>query len=451
MTRKELSLARVLVFGLLAPLVAAITSTEGKNKEKIDAPSAGSGEGLAYEPIQKVEVYADNATAPASRIPPVEGWWDSNICSGDFCVYTNWRIAKGRGLVAVTRAEEFQKLERIEDHLNRGENKYLQDPVPFTTTEILNKGPGITATQTIRRGKPLMVWSPVLMVHRSLFDQVPKKKERTRLLEAAISYLPEATQATFNKQRLRPGEPDITSNPRSVEEILLAHPFEIDLGYAARKLDELNHSKHYVNYPEISVLQHDCRANVATYIDNSFALRTTVARRVQAGEELTVTYVDPFLSRAERSAWVKRHRVPAQGTGTTEGGVCPCKACSLPGGEKGEEAVKGEKRLKEILAIRAELRNHDSTKVDFAMIERFLMLYEEERLHVKLLEAYELAALNFNYLGDDKRAKKYADLAVQAGIVEGGVESNDVVAMRVMAKDIKGHYSYRYTLKRRGL
>ncbi|KAK4150201.1 hypothetical protein C8A00DRAFT_37206 [Chaetomidium leptoderma] len=432
--------ARVLLLGLLAPLAVA---------DKADPPPAGSADGLAYEAIQKVQIYTDNATAPAGQTPPVEGWWDSKICSGTFCVYTNRRLAKGRGLVAVTKAEEAQKLERIEDHLDRGENKYLtDDPLPFTQTEVLSKGPGLTATKPIRRGKQLMVWSPVLLVHKSLFDQVPKKKERTRLLEAAISFLPDETRTKFNTQR--GGD---TTNPRrrrSIEQIVLAHPFEIDLGYANHKPDENSHSKHYVNYPEAAQFQHDCRPNVATHKDNAFALRATVARRVQPGEELTISYVDPFWPRDDRAAWVKRHRGDGNnGDDDVEGG-CPCKACTPPGGLKGEAAVEGEKRLKEILAIRAELRNHDSTKVDFKMIERFLKLYQEERLHIKLADAYELAATNFNYLGDDKRAQKYADLAVQAGIVEGGVESNDVVAMRVMAKDVKGHYSYRYTLKRRG-
>jgi hypothetical protein len=442
MTWGQLSLARVLLLGLLAPLAAA----DAKGKVNADPPPSGSGDGLAYDPIQKVDIYTDNATAHAPLTPPVEGWWNSKICSGAFCVYTNRRIAKGRGLVVVTKAEEFQKLERIEDHLNRGENKYLEDPVPFTTTQVLHKGPGLTATKPIRRGKPLMVWSPVLIVHKSLFDQVPKKKERTRLLEAAISFLPDSTRATFNAQR---GGGNTNNPPRSVEAILLAHPYEIDLGYATHKQTEENHSKHYANYPEAAALQHDCRPNVATYLDGAFALRATVARRVQAGEELSVSYVDPFLPRDERAAWVRRHR-GVEGSGGEEVQGCPCKACSPDGGPKGEKAVEGEKRLKEILRIRGELRNHDSKVVDFKLIERFLKLYEEERLHVRLAEAYELAAVNFNYLGDDKRAKKYADLAVQAGIVEGGVESNDVIAMRIMAKDVKGHYSYRYTLKRRG-
>lgn len=428
---------RVLVLGLLTRLAAAGSDT------KADSPQGGSADGLAYEQIEKVEIYTGNGTAPQS--PPVEGWWESKICSGAFCVYTNQRIANGRGLVAVTKFEEFQKLERIEDHLNRGENKYLEDPVPFTTTEVLHKGPGLTATKAIRRGKPLLVASPVLIVHKSLFDQVAKKSERTRLLEAAISYLPASTLALFNTQRT-----GSSNGKRSIEAILHAHPFEIDLGYATHKQTADDHSRHFANYPEAAAFQHDCRPNVATHMDGSFALRATVARRVQPGEELTVSYIDPLLSRDERAAWVKKHRgVVSGGEEVVEGG-CPCRACSPTGGLKGELAVEGEKRLKEILKIRAELRNHDSTKVDFEMIERFLKLYEQERLHVKLADAYEVAALNFNYLGDDKRAKKYAELAVQAGIVEGGVQSNDVIAMRIMAKDVKGHYSYRYTLKRRG-
>ncbi|KAK3302717.1 uncharacterized protein B0T15DRAFT_313270 [Chaetomium strumarium] len=437
-----LSLTRVLLLVLLAPLTAA--DADAKSKVKADPPPAGSGDGLAYESIQKVDIYTDNATAPAAQSPPVEGWWESKICQGEYCVYTNRRLFNGRGLVAVTKFEEFQKMERVDDYLNRGENKYFEDPVPFVETEVLNKGLGITANKTIRRGKVLMSWSPVLVVHKAFFNQVPKTADRARLLETAISFLHPATRAKFDKQRVVP--PGSSSpNARSIEDILLAYPYEVDMGFNNyHQMDENNHSKHYVNYPEAAVLQHDCRPNVATHIDQSFSLRATVARRVQPGEELTVSYIDPFLPRSERVAWVKRHR-----SGGGEVG-CPCSACSPPGGPKGEAAKKADARLKEITAMRAELRNHDSTKVDIKMIDRFVRLYEEERLHARLAEAYELAALNANYLGDDKRAKKYADLAVQAGIVEGGTQSNDVVAMRIMASDIKGHYSYRYTLKRRG-
>ncbi|KAL2150566.1 hypothetical protein VTH82DRAFT_7129 [Thermothelomyces myriococcoides] len=437
MARRQLSWARVLFFGLLAPLAAAAADANAKAKE-------GSSDGLASDTIEKVDVYTDNATVPITQIPPVDGWWDSKICSGSYCVYTNHRIGNGRGIVAVTRPDDFQKFERFEQHLNRGENQWLQDPESFKPADIPGKGPGLVATKTIRRGKPLMVWSPVLAVHKSFFEHVTKRKERDRILEAAVSFLPEATRIAFDKQRARPGDTEGT-NPRSVEDIILAHPFEIDLGYMTfRRMDSDEHSRHYVNYPEVSLFQHDCRPNVATFIDNSFSLRGTVARKVVEGEELSVSYIDPFLPREQRASWVRQYR----GHPDTKG--CACSACSPPGGPKGGKAAEADKRLKEILSIRAELRNPESTKVDIPMIERFVKLVEEDRLHAKFAEPYELAALNFNYLGDDKRAKKYADLAVQAGIVEQGVDANDVIAMKIMAKDIKGHYSYRYTLKRRG-
>lgn len=443
----QLSLTRVLLLGLLAPLAAA--------EDKAKADTAGSADGLAYEAIDRTEIYTDNATAP--NIPPVEGWWDSKICSDTlepYCVYTNRRVANGRGMVVVTKPDEFHKLDRLEEHLNQGENKYLQDPLPFTSTSSPTHGLSLTATTAIRRGKPLLSFTPILLVHKSFPAQVPRKKERTRLLEAALSYLPPQTQTLFNTQRPRPGD---TSglNPRSVEDILLAHPFELDLGYAtyrkqgAEDDDPHDHSRHWANYPEAAGFRHDCRPNVATHMDRSFSLRATVARRVKPGEELTVSYVDPFQPRDVREEWVQAHRSVALGPDGKGTGGCGCEACAH-GGDKGK-VVEGDKRLKEIMVLRGELRNHDSRKVDFAMIERFLKLCEEDRLNAKMAEPYELAALNFNYLGDDKRAKKYAELAVQAGIVEGGVESNDVVAMRIMAKDVKGHYSYRYTLKRRGL
>lgn len=436
-----------LLLGLLGILAAA--DAEKKAKAKAEK---GPADGLAYEEIQKVQVYTDNATAPVHQSPPVEGWWDSKICSGSYCVYTNRRLNKGRGIAAVTRPDEFAKLERLEEHLDRGENKYHDDPVPFTETEVFNKGLGLTANKPIRRGRPLMSWSPILLVHKSLFDEVPKKKDRTRLLEAAASFLPPDTLATFNKF-MRPASPT-NGKQTSIEALLYAQPFEIDLGYATPRMynpatgdDEQAgnqpHSKHFAVYPEAARLQHDCRPNVAYYIDRSFSLRTTVARKVQAGEELTVSYVDPFMDRKERETWVARYR------GKEGDKKCPCQACSPSGGES--KAKKGDKRLKEILEIRKELRNHDSVKPTVPMIERFVKLCEEERLHAKMAETYELAALNFNYLGEDKKAKKYAELAVQAGIVEGGTESNDVVAMRIMAKDVKGHYSYRFTLNRRGL
>lgn len=420
----QLSLTRALLLALLTGAQAA----ENKDKKA----------GLASEEIVKKTVYTGNATVPVLSSPPTDDWWKSKVCSGSYCVYTNLRVAKGRGIALVTKQDEYQKVERIEEHLNRAENKW-EDPEAFTETEVLEKGLGLTATKKIRRGKPLSSISPVLLVHKDLFEDIVKKKERTKLLEAAINYLPDATREAFNKQRQRPGFPP-GEKLRSVEEVLFAHPFEIDLGAGYR---QDHSSKHYINYPEVSAFQHDCRPNVSWYIDNNMQLRTTVARKVAEGDELAISYIDPLLPRKKRSEWVKRHR----GYGKDPKG-CPCQACTHK--NKPTLQKNSDKNMEEIESIRAELRNHDSKKVTVAMIDKFIKLFREERLNVKYAEAYELAALNYNYLGEDEKAKKYADLAVQAGIVEGGKDSNDVIAMKIMASDVKGHYSYRFSLKRRG-
>ncbi|KAK0711754.1 hypothetical protein B0H67DRAFT_492327 [Lasiosphaeris hirsuta] len=439
------SLVRVLLLGLVAQL--AIAEAEGGAD---DAPAAGSSEGLAYEAIEKTDVYTGNATAEAAKVaaapktakkinapvsPPVQGWWESKICSGAYCVYTNLRIANGRGLAMVSKFSDYQKMERVEDHINKGENKF-EDPSLFAEAEVVDKGTGLTASKNLRRGKNLMSWSPVLVVHKDLFKDV-KKKDRRKLLEAAVGFLPDATRAVFDRQRTQGLSAGEDRKRKSIEDILLGAPWEINLGYEDRAGE---HAKHYVNYPEAAVLGHDCRPNVAAYIDNHLALRATVARRTQAGEELTISYIDPLLARNKRQKWVQKHR----GLGKP----CGCQACTAKG--SAEELLASDERVKELTDILAELKNHDSKGITEEKIDRFLALLDEERLHAKLAEGYEYAALNYNYLGLDAKAKKYADLAVQAGIIEGGIDSNDVVANRIFASDIKGHWSHRFTLKRRG-
>lgn len=427
------SIVRALLLGLVAQL--AIASAEGDAK-KADPPPAGSSEGLVYEAIDKQDVMTGNATATAKsagKKPPVDGWWESKICSGEYCVYTNRKIQKGRGLNLVTRFDDFQKVGRLEDHINKGQNK-VEDPSLFSETQVVDKGIGIVANKAIRRGKKFMSVTPVLFVHQDFFKDVKKRADRKRLLEAAVAYLPDETRAVFDRQRVQGLEPGEGRKARTVEDIILGAPFEISLGF---DMNQEKHSRHYAHYPEMAVVQHDCRPNMAYHIDNSFALRTTVARRTQPGEELTIAYVDPFWPRYKRQAWVQKRR------GLNK--ACPCKLCT----SKEEQLKESDIRTNDIQDILSRLKNHDTPDITEEEIDKFLELVAKEHLEAKISELYEYAALNYNYLGFDVKAKKYADLAVQAGIIEEGPEANAVVANRIFASDIKGHYSYQFTLKRR--
>lgn len=318
--------------------------------------------------------------------------------------------------------------------------------------------------------------APVLLVHKDFFADVWRKKEREKMLEKAVSFLPAATREAFDKQRtLSLGAdgkgPD---KERTVEEILLASPFEIDLGsntYQPLGHDsQADHSKHYVNYPSMFRFTHSCRPNVAFHIDGNLALRTTIARKIAPGEELSVAYIDPLKPRKERQEWVGKYRPSPSSSGSGSGSGkeeegreekgCPCPACtghypSVLSKQHGhphisspqEELAKSDARIAQIEEIRAELRNHESRKVTPEMIETFIKLLVEEGLESKMAEAYELAATNYNYMGEDRKAKKYADKAVQAARIEYGRDANDVIAMRIMAGDIRGHWSYKYKVK----
>ncbi|KAK5659536.1 hypothetical protein OQA88_738 [Cercophora sp. LCS_1] len=427
------SIVRALLLGLVAQL--AIASADG-DANKADPPPAGSTEGLVYEAIDKQDVITGNATTaskPAGKKAPVDGWWQSKICSGDYCVYTNRKINKGRGLNLVTRFSDFQKVERLEDHINKGENK-VEDAGIFSETTIVDKGIGIVANKAIRRGKKFMSATPVLFIHEDLFKDVKKRADRKRLLEAAVAYLPDETRAIFDRQRVQGLEPGEGRKARTVEDIILGAPFEINLGF---EMNQEQHSRHYAHYPEMAVVQHDCRPNMAYHIDNSFAIKTTVARRTAIGEELTIAYVDPFWPRYKRQAWVQKRR----GLGKP----CSCKLCA----SKEEQLKESDIRTNDIQDILSRLKNHDTPDITEEEIDKFLELVAKERLEARISELYEYAALNYNYLGNDVKAKKYADLAVQAGIIEEGPEANTVVANRIFASDIKGHYSYQFTIKRR--
>lgn len=504
-------LTRALLFGLSAQLTLA------KTPSKDEAPVAGSKDNLAYEPISQSTIYTSNATSPDSgNVPPTTGWWSSQICAQKtYCIYTNLALGRGHGIVLLTKFAEFQKIERLDQHLDKAEDRIEATTEnggpPFEESYILDKGPGLTATTQLRRGKPLMQAAPVLMVHKDFFADVWRRKEREKMLEVAVGFLPEKTRGEVERQRslgLGPGgkkgeegkdgkdasgkdrkagneaKETGTGTKRSIEQILLASPFEIDLGSNSyqpvgqgqgqgQANSQADHSKHYVNYPSMALFTHSCRPNVAFHIDGNMALRTTVARKVSPGEELTIAYIDPMKPRKERQEWVGKYRPRPSSSSTSsspssdskEGSGCPCPACTghsprVLSKQHGHphtsspatELSKSDARLSQLENLRSELRNgHEShSKVTPEMIENFLKLLVEEGLESKLAEAYELAATNYNYLGKDRMAKRYADKAVQAARIEYGRDANDVVAMRIMAGDVRGHWSFGFRSKGKG-
>ncbi|RKU46421.1 hypothetical protein DL546_006178 [Coniochaeta pulveracea] len=379
--------------------------------------------------IENIDIthQASNNFTTLSSTPGLFGWYDPKICSGDYCVFANRDIANGRGMSVISTTHNLQKIRRTQNRLYEQDiNKSAQDPPPYEVKNLKGKGLRLVANRTIKRGEHLMAWSPVLLVRKTFFDDVPAE-EQNHLLAAAFKLLPEKTQKQFQGQLFVAN----AGSSRALKDIVLRHSFETDLGWAAQGRDEY----HYASYPEVTVFHHDCRPNVAFYIDGAHIHRTNVARKIQPGEELTITYINnPLQSRRERQKMVKKWT----------GSECSCSLCSAH-----KDVIKAsEDRLKEIRRLQAKLADHESTGVTKAMIDRYIKLYKEERLETRLADAYELVATNYNYLGFSKEAKKYAMLSAQAGAIEGGREANNVIAMNILAKDPEGHYSYRMKAKK---
>ena len=73
---------------------------------------------------------------------------------------------------------------------------------------------------------------------------------------------------------------------------------------------------------------------------------------------------------------------------------------------------------------------------------KLVKLYEDERLQTYLGQAYTRAALIFSMHGDERNTTKYATLAAETVAVEFGERAKDVVAMRQLAKNPRGHWSW---------
>jgi hypothetical protein len=405
-------------------ICAAIIGIFGHGAAAKSGDASKQAEKAVYEAMPETQKYAENVTIRIDKHPP--GWYPTEICAGIYCLFSNRDLARGRGMVMISTAQNFQRLKRIDKQVSAPQYNTHVHPPPFYLEADPEGGERMVANQTIRRGTALTLWTPVLLLQANFFNET-SEADQTRLLDGAIQLLPDAT-----RNKLMTQVDKYTDG--NLKKFITLHPFESDLGTSVPGSD---HGKHTVCYPEAVAYRHDCRPNVAFYIDSQHAIQSTVVRKVQPGEQLTISYINPFKPRSERRKTVEDWR----------GTPCSCSHCMAGGNLL--DLAKSDTRINELSTIEAELKDPDSKSVNTAMIARFLELFAEDRLQVKLADAYQLAALNYNNLGFSKRATKYANLAVQAGYIEHGPDSNDAIAMRILANYPTEHYSYRARIKKR--
>ncbi|KAK1988804.1 hypothetical protein LZ30DRAFT_577316 [Colletotrichum cereale] len=353
-----------------------------------------------------------------------EGWHGPHACAGVYCGYSRPSFAGGRGIVLVTTpfsAEEASHLSAFaaaaESFLGEGEG----EGELFRVVEVPGKGLGLIASRPIRRGQRIMAQPPAVVVHRRFVDDIDPEGQY-RVLEDAAAHLPEATRAVFMAQMGQAAAARRSTGQR-VHDIMHTNSFELGL--------KISDGHHFGNYPEVSRFNHDCRPNVAFYIDDSDLRHYTHAvRDIRPGEELTISYVDSLTARVVRQDRAQRNW----------GFGCACAHCSLPE----PLARASDQRLIRMWEIEQQLSHWNGEAVDEEMIERLVALYRQEELDRSHgADAFRLAALNYNSLGMEAEALEYARVAEEQLLLERGPGSKQVGDMRDLMRDPRGHYSWR--------
>jgi hypothetical protein len=108
---------------------------------------------------------------------------------------------------------------------------------------IQGKGNGLVATRTIRRGERIMAARPALLVHRDALIEL-ELEEVYHLIDLAVNSLSKPRKDRYVAQAG-------TMGGRKNTDILFTNSFQVSLG----DLDGF----HYGNFPEVSLLNHDCR------------------------------------------------------------------------------------------------------------------------------------------------------------------------------------------------
>lgn len=358
------------------------------------------------------------------------GWHASEQCVSSYCVYANPSASGGAGIAVITAASSVEKLKAMEQRLGVADTSNDPTPVPYAVRDVPGKGKVLVATEPIKRGTKLLSNEPALVVHRNFLNETLPEKQGP-LLEAAVKLLPAETQKRIYAQI------DPANGILSLKDVLERRPLEVNLGLTWVGQDGYEGEKHLVNFPRAATLPHHCRPNAAFHVDGQLVQRVSAVRKIQPGEEISISYFNPFLSRGDRQANTERWF----------GRACTCDACTKGGNL--EQIFFSDARLEEIRGIELKLRDFDS-KVTTGTLARLVQLYQDEGLDSRMADMYGLVALGYSSLGYEKRAVKYANLAVQAGIIQDGPGSNDVTAMRILGRSTTEHYSWRARVKGKG-
>ncbi|EAQ86247.1 hypothetical protein CHGG_07500 [Chaetomium globosum CBS 148.51] len=286
----------------------------------------------------------------------------------------------------------------------------------FRVAEIAGKGIGLIATRPIKRGVMVMVRQPSLLVQVAAQARTDVHL-RNRIYATVLEKLGVQTRGQL-----------LGMVGRDLGDKIDKNCFR--LRASGEKAGGDGGNDYIACYPEVAMLNHDCRPSLSYTIDGA-TMTVSSVRDIDVGEELSDSYIGLLSTRAQRLSELRHW-----------GFNCSCAHCSM----SGKEAAKSDARLRAITGLEADLDNYRKTLVMPETGLELIDLYLRERLDIYMDRAYMQAALNFAAFGMEEEARRYATLAVEAIEAKSaaGGHSADWHSMRHLSRNPSSHWIWGY-------
>ncbi|KAJ4407898.1 hypothetical protein N0V91_003563 [Didymella pomorum] len=340
-----------------------------------------------------------------------------------YCVFSDQSFANGRGIAIITteplaygmlQKQAFknpESLSRSNQHANP----------PFVQYEFPIKGRGLVANKTLFRGDQIFASTPLVIADPDAYKM--PETERLELMYRGVDSLPEASRKLYWELLGH-------FNGDAVDDRFNTNNFEV-------AIDDISQG---ALFPEIAMLNHDCRANAAYFFDEETLTHHVHAMRtIVPGEEITISYIDSEKDSAHRLRRLERNW----------GFKCDCSACTA----HPSLVAESDARLHQIQELIAKLNDWTpNSSATPEMAEAVISMYDQERLWAYQATAYKHAAEVYSSFGKKYEAIKYARLAAEFSILDKGFNDRDVKEMMKMAKEPELTWSWnkRVGLKRSG-
>lgn len=374
--------------------------------------------------ISQISQTLDEARHAASQLAdfPWTFWpecFSNEETTEPYCVFSDQKFAAGRGIfIATTKTFAYAMLEKLaftKPEVLQDVNRY-ENP-PFEQREFPGKGRGLVANKTLHRGDRIFGSTPILITDSDSYAL--STSERLALLYRGVDTLPPHTQSAFWALLGH-------FNGDPVDDRINTNNFDVTIdGIPQQAL-----------FPEIAMLNHDCRPNAAYFWDEQMMTHYVHAiRDIHPGEEITITYIDNEKDRKTRMRRLEKNW----------GFNCSCSACTA----HASLAAESDSRLYQITGLAKTLDDWTSTSSATPEIAELLIsLYEQERLDASLATAYKYTAEVYSSFGKKWLAMKYARLSVELSMLDKGFRDSDVREMKKMSEAPEMTWSWK---KRVGL